>query len=168
MYIQADISVLARSCRRRALVCSSEPNPPHALLPAPAARHCCRARRGAPTLCSALVLSLPSAGAQGLSARRTFRTLTSAPCALQCKHSRLASALNWRLACPHLAPAWPWHLCGWGEGGLAGCGPCSRAMHGASPGWRLQFAARLPAARWACMGRVTALTDDDACVPAYR
>ena len=80
---------------------SSEANPPHALLPAPAARHCCRARRGAPTLCSALVLSLPSAGAQGLSARRTFRTRTSAPCALQCKHSRLASALNWRLACPH-------------------------------------------------------------------
>ena len=50
---------------------------------------------------SALVLSLPSAGAQGLLARRTFRTGTSAPCALQCKHSRLASALNWRLACPH-------------------------------------------------------------------
>jgi len=96
---------------------SSEANPPHALLPAPAARHCCRARRGAPTLCSALVPSLPSAGAQGLSARRTFRTRTSAPCALQCKHSRLASALNWRLACPHLAPAWPWHLCGWGGGG---------------------------------------------------
>ena len=126
-------------------------------------------RRAYPVLhSSALVLSLPSAGAQGLSARRTFRTRTSAPCALQCKHSRLASALNWRLACPHLAPAWPWHLCGWGEGGLAGCGPCSRAMRGASPGWRLQFAARLPAARWACMGRVTALTDDDACVPAYR
>ena len=58
-------------------------------------------RRAYPVLhSSALVLSLPSAGAQGLSARRTFRTRTSAPCALQCKHSRLASALNWRLACP--------------------------------------------------------------------
>ena len=158
------LSVLAPAARQA----FKRAQPPHALLPAPAARHCCRARRGAPTLCSALVPSLPSAGAQGLSARRTFRTRTSAPCALQCKHSRLASALNWRLACPHLAPAWPWHLCGWGEGGLAGCGPCSRAMRGASPGWRLQFAARLPAARWACMGRVTALTDDDACVPAYR
>ena len=31
-------------------------------------------------------------------------------------------------------------------------------------GWRLLFAALLPAARLACMGRVTALTDD-ACVP---
>ena len=94
--------------------------------PAPrtAARSCRAAllprasRRAYPVLhSSALVLSLPSAGAQGLSARRTFRTRTSAPCALQCKHSRLASALNWRLACPHLAPAWPWHLCGWGGGG---------------------------------------------------
>ena len=30
----------------------------------------------------------------------------------------------------------------------------------ASPGWRLQFAARLPAARRACMGRATEMTDD--------
>ena len=77
--------------------------------------------------------------------------------------------------CVELAPGMPTFSAGLavaplrvGEGGLAGCGPCSRAMRGASPGWRLQFAARLPAARWACMGRVTALTDDDACVPAYR
>ena len=68
-----------------------------------------------------------------------------------------------RLACPHLAPTPDllWHLCGWvGGGGLAGCGPCSHACVCASPGWRLQFAARPPAARRACFGRATALTDD--------
>ena len=32
--------------------------------------------------------------------------------------------MNWRLACPHLAPAWPWHLCGWGgRGGSPAVGP---------------------------------------------
>ena len=71
----------------------------HALLSCRAALLPRASRRAYPV--PALVLSLPSAGAQGLSARRTFRTRTSAPCALQCKHSRLASALNWRLACPH-------------------------------------------------------------------
>ena len=52
------------------------------------------------------------------------RALHLPPRALQCKHSRLASALNWRLACPHLAPAWPWRLCGWGgRGGSPAVGP---------------------------------------------
>lgn len=68
-----------------------------------------------------------------------------------------------RMACPHLAPTdLPWQLCGWGKGGggrSPAVGPAP--VHAcASPGWRLQFAARLPAARRACMGRATEMTDD--------
>ena len=77
--------------------------------------------------------------------------------------------------CVELAPGMPTFSAGLavaplrvGGGGTRRLWALLPCMPVVRPGWRLQFAARLPAARWACMGRVTALTDDDACVPAYR
>jgi hypothetical protein len=76
MKSKADIlAVLARSRRERRLQLRRTHLPhtcrtPATLLPRRAALP--RARSAAPTLCPALVLSLPSAGAQGLMARRTF------------------------------------------------------------------------------------------------
>ena len=76
MKSKADIlAVLARSRRERRLQLRRTRLPhtcrtPATLLPRRAALP--RARSAAPTLCPALVLSLPSAGAQGLMARRTF------------------------------------------------------------------------------------------------
>ena len=51
--------------------------------------------------------------------------------------------------------------CGWLGGGRSpAVGPAPMQRMCASPGWRLQFAAQPPAARRACFGRATPLTDD--------
>ena len=89
-------------------------------------------RARAPTLCPALVLSMPSAGAQGLLARRTFLTRISAPRALQCKPSRLARcAWHARISRRHPICCCTLRVVGWGA--LAGCGPCSHAAHVRQP-----------------------------------